>query len=73
MLTTPNTSNRSQPESSNSTTISQAKKKICKRVQTAIGVTKFKELVEESTLFIDKTLFIRDFLKDSAYVNNLSK
>ena len=36
----------------------------CKMItKIAIGVSSFKELVEESTIFIDKTLFIKEFLE----------
>lgn len=35
---------------------------------TAIGVTTFKKLVEKSTIFIDKSLLVKDFLENPAEV-----
>ena len=36
--------------------------------KTAIGVTTFKKLVEESTIFVDKSLLIKEFVENSAEV-----
>ena len=36
--------------------------------KTALGVSSFEELVEESTIFIDKSLLIKDFIDNSAKV-----
>ena len=37
-------------------------------IKTAIGVTSFKKLVEQSTIFIDKSLLIKEFVENSAEV-----
>ena len=39
-----------------------------KNKQTGIGITTFKELATESSLFVDKTLLIKDFLEHPAKV-----
>jgi predicted hydrocarbon binding protein len=36
--------------------------------KTAIGVNTFKKLVEESTIFVDKSLLIKEFVENSAEV-----
>ncbi len=36
--------------------------------KTAIGQKTFKKLVEESTIFVDKSLLIKEFLENSAEV-----
>ena len=61
-------SNSSKREHTESTTIdsSVVKNKAYFEANTALGVTKFKELIEKSTVFIDKSLLIKEFLKDSA-------
>ena len=38
------------------------------KVKTAIGVNSFKELVEESSIFIDKAMLIKEFMDHSAQV-----
>ncbi|CAF0805465.1 unnamed protein product [Brachionus calyciflorus] len=42
--------------------------KAVKTFETAIGVFEFRQLVEESTIFIDKSLLIKEFLKNKAKV-----
>lgn len=47
---------------------SPAKRKAKTESTTAIGVCEFKKLLEQSTIFIDKTLLIKDFLQSPAQV-----
>lgn len=47
---------------------SLAKRKAKTESTTAIGVSEFKKLLEQSTIFIDKTLLIKDFLQSPAQV-----
>ena len=43
--------------------------------KTAIGVTSFKKLVKESTIFVDKSLLIKEFVENSgrSIISYLSK
>jgi hypothetical protein len=69
MFSTPTTSRRSHTESPNSPSVtSPAKKKTYTETKTAIGVTTFKKLVKESTIFIDKSLLIKEFIESPAEV-----
>ncbi|RNA18734.1 ATPase AAA [Brachionus plicatilis] len=70
MFSPPTTSKRPHTKSpdSGSTLSSPGRKKVFTEPKTAIGVNTFKKLVEESTIFIDKSLFIREFIENPAEV-----
>ena len=70
MFITPTTSKRPHTKSPDrgSTLSSPGRKKVFTEPKTAIGVNTFKKLVEESTIFIDKSLLIREFIENPAEV-----
>lgn len=50
------------------TIISPVKKKVCGKNNIYIGSNSFEELIQKSTIFVDKTLFIKDFVESNYQV-----
>ncbi|CAF0781908.1 unnamed protein product [Brachionus calyciflorus] len=72
MISTPISSKRPHSDSPSSTLTSPIRKKNLRETTTAIGVSRFKELIQKSSIFIDKSLLIRDFLKHPAEVLSIT-
>ena len=69
IFNSPTTSKRVSAESGSSLSVtSPARKKARVKAKTAIGVNTFKDLVEKSSLFIDKSLLIIEFIDNPADV-----